>query len=532
VSRPPVFLTAIVQDPDGTNAEQFAAYKQPKRNACTIDSITTKLGTGFESSTINLYRDPRKTYGSPRILQELKIVGAGMSAWEGRIDNVPPTRGASVQSSGWYSALRDNNAVAEVYKDQDVSQWQGMSYNRQAQYYAANSVPTDPTSADASVKLVLAPVPWTNPGYPGVEAWYTAPPGVNLSSFTGTATALNDPGATKNVNFMTVDSITGTYDSSAYVAGVVSATAGGTGRRFIALQFSYAGTNPATDSAERSMTFTGMTVTGDHGLTNIYASEVIKHVIGKYCPLLVATSSTISPTTYSIGQLVFDGATAEDVVLNSNAFHLWEFAVWEGRECFYASPRDLTDYDYELSIFRGDNLVPAGPSVDDSEPCNGYWVNYTNVATGRAERVGPLGSSSPYDTAGDAALLDTDPENPCNREGALRFPRLDIGSPCTRADAIVFGSLKLAEAQTSKNLGTGTAIGYVRNRAGAQVPAWMIRSGDRVRYSHETDVIRRVYGTSYSASTVTNSLTFESPASTLDGIFERIGMRLTTAGIA
>jgi hypothetical protein len=53
-----------------------------------------------------------------------------------------------------------------------------------------------------------------------------------------------------------------------------------------------------------------------------------------------------------------------------------------------------------------------------------------------------------------------------------------------------------------------------------------------VRYSHETDIIRRVYGTNYSANTVTNTLSFEQAPSTLDGILERINGRLITAGIS
>ena len=205
-------------------------------------------------------------------------------------------------------------------------------------------------------------------------------------------------------------------------------------------------------------------------------------------------------------------------------------AVW-GREIYFQPARDLDDYDYELSIFRGDELKPAGPEVDDDEPANGVWVYYTDVQTGVPSRVGPYGTSAPYDTGGDSSLLVSNDENPANREGQYLFKKLDMSYPCTRADAILLGSLWLAEKQIPTTVGTGEARQYVKNRAGAEVPAYMIRSGDRVRYTHEPNVIRRVYSTNYDPATFTNSLSFERPASTVDGIFERIGMKLAENNI-
>lgn len=544
--KPPLGLEVQVANPDGSEAKTLIEYTTDPRKLADIGPFTTKLNTGYESASVSTERDQRLTYGWPRLLQEMKLKKAGnKSAWEGRVSKTPVGRNDDVSAVGWWDGLKDATGVAEVYSDKSMERWQGISSTRQATFLAANYSPTDGSAQNGTIKLTLATLPWTSPGLPVTSMLYVGPPGVSLGSISCAAIRTSSAWNTADANFgfsvgLSTDADVTSYDTSGDVAASlataysISVPATTATRRYAFIDALYAAANASVSSQEYAAQVEQIAVKGDHGLTNIYASEVIKHAIGKYCPLLTATDQTIEATSYAIGHLVFDGATVADVIQKVNAYHIWRFAVWDDRVCYFAPQKDLTDYDYEIPYtgeYRG-TLEPAGPEVDDDTPINGVWVYYTDVQTGRPERVGPYGTSAPYDTAGDSSLLASSDLNACNRAGQNRFGRIDMSYNCTRADAIQMGSLRLAEAQVKVNAGSGSAREYVKNRAGAWVPAMDIRAGDRVKYSHETNTIREVYATSYDPSSFTNSLTFEKPDSTVEGINERIQMSLQAAGIA
>lgn len=542
--KPSLDLTAIVESVDGTEGESFpiSADRDAERQMF-VQSFSNKLNIGYDNFTGVLPRDFRKTYGSPRILQNLRVVDAGgNTVWEGRVDNVPPGRNNSVTAVGWYDALKDSSGVAEVYTDKSLERWGSIPINLQAVILAANYAPADGTNESGQIKLPLLRLPWSTPGLPFTASVYTAPPGVNIYTCTADLIRTSSDWNTADANYslymtLATDDAFASYDDTSDLAASVGSsyaatvTATTTGRRYARIHARYDAANATVDSKEHAILASDVTVTGDHGLTNIYASEVIKHAIGKYCPLITADSNSVYDTTYAIGQLVFDGGTVDDIVTRCNAFHLYELGVWADRTLWFQPQRDTTDYDYLLSIYYGDGLDIEGPRIEDDEPCNGVWVYYTSVTTGRRERVGPLGDAAPYDTAGDASLLVTDDENPCNREGVNRFPSLEISFPCSSSDAIQLGALWLAEKQVPVSIGTGVASGHVRNRAGAWVPAHNIESGDRIKFTHE-DVIRRVYSATYSPSSHTCSLAFERPPATFEGINERIEHRLQARNIS
>lgn len=528
----PLALEAVTCNPDGSDGQTFSDYTTSKRRAgARVGSFTTKIQTGFEACELDLFRDQRRPDGSPRLLQELRINGVGKRAWEGRITAIPVDRNDNVQATGYWDGLQDTDGVSEPYVDSDISSWGDLSSNEKQRLLTAGSSP-DSYSFGKTGGALFCEYPASAQPLTEAGAMYTAPPGSLIAKvvYTG-AEALPATGTAAAMYFYAGDSFASEPAVSITLDATERTATAGTASRYVV---TYAAMTAGTPATGRYRKFTSLKVYGDHGLTNIYASEVIKHAVGKYCPLLSATSSTIQDTTYAIGQLLFDGATVADVVQRCNAFHLWRFMVWEGRKCYFGPQLDLTDYDYEIPFqgeYRG-SLNPAGPALDDDEPLSGAWVYYTDVQTGRRERVGPYGASSPYDTAGDSSLLVTAETNACVRADQQRFKKLDISFNCTRADAILMGSVWLAEKQTKVNAGTGTAQGYVKNRAGALVPAWEIRAGDRVRYSHQVNTIREVYATSYDPSTYVNSLTFEKPDSTFDGINERTQMALQAANLA
>lgn len=535
MAKPPLDLEVMFRDPGGADGKTYTHYATNENNQATIGALTTKLQTGFESASVELNRDMRYTYGSPRIMQEMIVRGAGKSVWEGRVDRVPPSRADSVEASGWYQATKDTGGVAEIYIGADINDWGQTPTDELARILTASYSTQAYTWENTGGALVCLPPAQSTPAN-AAALWYTCPPGVTIGSISYNGSESNVSGGTwvgPRVVY-TVDDVyaggTDEIDSLTLDSTSRTAAPSNTGiYRFASIDLVNTGTLTPTAGAHRK--FTALAIYGNHGLDNIYASEVIKHAIGKYCPLLTADSNTVADTTYSIGHLVFDGAKVEDVLLRCNAFHLFEIAVWENRELFFQPAASLDDYDYELSISDTATLEPAGPEVDDDEPANGVWVYYNDVSTGRRERVGPYGTSAPYDPDGDTSLLTSLDENPVNRGGQTRFPPLDLSNPCTRADAIVLGALWLAERQIPTTVGVGSVTGYVKNRAGQTVPAWMIRAGDRVKYTHETSVIRRVYSTRYDPQTHTNSLVYERPVSTIEGVTERQSVALLAKGI-
>jgi hypothetical protein len=547
----PLALEMTVSNIDGSDAVTFQNGSTDLAGACAIKTFTNKLGTGYEGLNADLFRDFRKTYNSPRILQHLTVKdGTGYPVWEGRVNRVPGSRAQDVNASGYYSALKDIDCVAEVYTDCNTGNWGGMPLNRRAAILAAATyAPEDGTSENGTLITRLAQPTWTAGSLPATELWYTAPPGVNLASITVSwqrGSAAVSTGGTSHIWTVSLgtDDALASADSTgdleaAGPATITPLTATTTGRRYAVLAYAYSAAVAGADSLDRSIFWTSPIVKGDHGVTNIYASEVIKHVLGKYCSGTInLDSSLISDTTYAINQLVFDAATPEDVILKCNAYHFYEFGIWDQRKPLYRPMQSLTDYDYELSIFRGDYLDPSGPEVDDDEPCNCAWVYYVDALTGRSERVGPLQGTATmtgvYDSNGDASLLVTNDENPANRAGILRDTSYSVTYPCTRADAIQLGATKLAEKQIWERVGTGMCVGYAKNRAGQMVPGWQIKSGDRVKYSHE-DTVRRVFGVSVTPATDNappiTTFAFEKLPSTWEGINERILNGLAGANV-
>lgn len=533
MARPSLDLTAVVESVDGTEAVQFpVSANRDAEDQMFVQSFSNKLNLGYDQFSGVLPRDFRKTYGSPRILQSLRVVDAsGNTVWEGRVDNVPPGRNNSVTAVGWYDALRDSNGVAEVYVDSDLGQWGDQTLNRRY-YLASNSLDLSEMGwqSDPSGLICSFPIESITTSSRSAGGFYVAPPGCLIESIDYTGNTTSNPSGW-TANFESGNDDTAALNTqSATLNGSAQSVTLTTPARYVEVFVLTSGT--VTPSAGANHRYSALSLYGDHGLSNIYASEVIKHVVGKYCPLITADSNSIYDTTYAIGQLVADGGTVEDVLVRCNAFHLYELGVWDDRTLWFQPQRDTDDYDYLLTIQGegADSLDMEGPRVEDDEPCNGVWVYYNSTTSGRRERVGPLGTGAGYDADGDASLLVTDDENPCNREGVNRFPALEISFNCTAADAIQLGSLWLAEKQVPVSIGTGVAHGYVRNRAGAWVPAHNIKSGDRVKYTHE-DVIRRVYSASYNPTSHDCSLAFERPPATFDGINERIQNRLQSRNV-
>lgn len=526
MARAPVNLICQIESLTSGQTDTYSPASKDARKVPQAVEFTTKLGTGFESAQFVFQPGALAELGSD-LLKTMRVVGAGgFVAYEGRVSGAPRSSvdGVTLTSVGWWSHLRDRE-FAQVYVDRDLAKWQGAPINRRAGLLTGGYKPADGTSADGTLLTQLEQPVWTASYLPATEAWYTAPAGVSLASLTADwATTVNMNTANYHwyAGLSTDDSLT-SADASADQRGAgpssVSLAATASGRRYGVLRVYYDIANPTADSIDRSVKWTSVIVKGDHGLSDIYASEVIKNALSVGAPLLNYSSETVEDTTTAIAQLVFEaGSRVEDVVTACNGLHLFDPAVWENRTFYWQPSLALDDYEWELSLARGDTFDGTGDQVDEDGPFNKVKVIYQDVSTGNRESiVGPDDSD---------LLEDTSDENPCVKEGVDREAVLKVDFPTSTANATLFGSVYLSEHNSPNRQGTGrTGSAYVKDRSGAWQPAYKIRSGDRVKYTHEESV-RKVFGTRYSTTDKTNELQFDSLPYTLDAIFERIGIAL------
>ncbi len=510
---------------DATNSDKFIS----------IDKLSDRVGIGFESGSFMLSRREDLRFPTPRELQRATVYAPGNQIiWQGRVQPIAKGTGKNkIEAAGLFQAFRDK-PFPQIFIDQDVSKWGGMPLNRVQEYLTANYAPVDGAVADGSIRTTLASPPWTSPGLPVSESWYTAPPGVNIASITGrwqrSTTSVDDGGTDANYFWAcyisTADSVAAAYDSTGDLQAAgpaafsVSATV--TGRRYGVLGLSHATTNATADSVDRAIAWNTLAVKGDHGLTNIYASEVLKYLIGATCPSLTYTADSIDDTTYEIGHLVMDAdQTTADILPTLIGYHLWQLMVWENGTVYFKPAKVQDDYDFLLDRSAGDTFMPASQGTDKDQSINQIHVIYNSVTTGRTERL---------TSTDDASLADASDDNPCNIEGIDRTATLKVDRPTTADDAGYLGSLWLQENRLPTRAGAGTCGRYVRNRAGQIVPSYEMRSGDRIRYAHDESIFT-LYGKTINTDGSCD-LEYDDAPMTSDGIAERIGAALQLVGIS
>ena len=528
MARPPLNLIAQVTSLDSGQVETYSPASQDPRRVPQEMEFSTKSGTGHEGGSFTLARFG--DYADERLRQVQFIGAGGCVAHEGRVSGRPETSGAgmTIQTTGFYSHLKDQLMPATVYIDQDMSHWGQCSLLRRA--FLA-TVPCDLgriSWANENGLTLAFPNEALPASYTFAGAWYEAPPGSVIKEVVYQIKNTNYPGTWRALTLSCDDQdTTAMANDYALTADDTERTRTlTTARRLVELNaFSNAGA--ATPAIGANSWVKTLAAYGDHGLTTITASAVIEHVLATACPLLTYDDDSIATTTTEIAQLIAEpGGRAEDVILKCNGLHLYDIGVWDDRKFHFQPSPSLDDYDYELSLYDGDTLERAGEQVDDDGPFNGCWVMYQDVANGnREEIIGPYGTAAPLDPNGSDLLRDDTETNPCNREGMLRHAVLRINFPTTEANAIVFGAVFLLDKLQPNRQGKGRASGYVRNRAGAWVPAYQVRADKRVKYKH-SDAIYRVSGTNYTSSDRGLELTYGQLADTVDALFERIGIAL------
>lgn len=496
-------------------------------------SFSTAMPGGYRSLTLNLRRRIDVDMPDIGLLSPVRVYGPGnQTAFEGRVSALPRQHGdgygVQVQVEGWAAHLRDDESFREIYVDRDPSRWVTPNIDRQAQLAAAG-VPLASwgSSSDGGLTWNIEPV--SQPDELNSELWYEAPGGLTVRGIgyrgaqTGTWTNFEAP-TLWGFSDWTAGSATSvalTLDDTVRVDTLPAA------RRYVMLR-AWLMTGPYTPAAGHQRRFPRIAAYGSHGLTlraiagephGVYASDVISNVISRACPKLTAS---VEATSFAIPHLAFpDCTTAEDVASRANAFHLWEWGVYDDRVFFYRMP-SADRLTWEARLSEGAHISLEGDQAGDL--ANGVIVQYTDPVKG-SRTVGPTGASTD-DTS--ASLTDTAATNVANMHGYSRkWPRLDISQTTTLAGATQLGAAWLALNKIPQRKGQITLTGLVRHPTEGRVPAWRVRAGDYIRISdHPADVPRRIVETTYDHDQGRVTCSVGSGADTLSAILERIGVAI------
>lgn len=491
---------------------------------------STSVPGGADTLRCTLSRDPERAHDDLDLLSEIQVSRNGGRTMRFRLDEAPKVSGDQMAvepaAQGYRAALEDRADVRALFVDRSLADWGNISrsYNilllETGGYYPVTSGSGVSDNADG-LPALLQELNFSGTSKPYVGNLYDAGEGLRIGSIYYDAThtpAWTPPtDLTASIAVHTADSST-TGSSTGDIEGTSSGTFTPTSaQRFASIEFYYDNVAVA-DDATYAMAWRKLAVYGDHELTKqgsdpggFYTGQMLEWLVNSKTSL---HAGTVEDGTFLHPHAVYrDPSTALSIVENLTRYEpLYDWFVYD-------------DFNFQRRGTYGKRWrARVGPSglrsagQDMARLWNEIAVKVDDPLYGSA-MVGPSGSG--YSNESDY-LRDSDPDNPANRAGITRRAILDIGTG-TIEGAKEVGKRFLDETKRLDNSGQCELIGFVEDEAGVAWPVDEVRAGDEIQFSDAADTSwRRISATSYNADSLTNSLSLDSPAQTMDGLLARL----------
>lgn len=542
---PPLRLHHEAETPNGRFYRWGADEPRPE-NVPSGFSFTTTMPGGFDQHRVTLPRKSSISYSDLERLSTLRAIGAGGEvASEVRLERAPRTSGnefsVGPEARGWIAHLEDDQTAKEIYVGRDLGEWTELSTQWRIGWgssfsYAGFSVAPDSTEGQPSLILELDGA-W-GAQLPVAAAMYDAGAGLKIA-------ALDHEWQVSNTSATFVLEVWAADDDvpngGASLGDLATGSASGNGelkpnKRVLAWQWWHNGAGGGDGNQYRaflrSLAWFGshsLAIHGERPNRGLYAADIIANALQRWAPLLRFTTGwdgTVKPSTFVIPHLVFrDQTTSLAIVEGANRYELRPYAVWEDRTFHYHEWGER-GRKWRTRVAPS-QLSETGPSIERLR--NGIIVQYQDV-DGSTRTVGPPGSSCDVE---DAALLDTDPENPANQRGIRMWgPPVDMGGVSVESEAIRVGALYLKALRETDTSGQMQLVGTVEDDRGIVRPASQVRAGDTIVPVDASDTReRRIIRTSYDEDSLTNTIDLDAPPDGTPDLLAQLGVSITDLGL-
>lgn len=479
---------------------------------------------------------------------------AGRNVHEARVVGMPHTgvNYIEVQGEGWAAHLEADETAKALFIDRDLSHWRGATRERILQLissrnFADPEVVQDKSSALPSLRMPASGA-WTTVR-PMCEAWYDAGAGlkvgsvysnwawsaaVSVSWILGLFANDNDNSIMTPFDTVKADILTAAGASSRAAIDTLA-----TARRYIMWQYVYNANGAGLANFDYSIFGRSICVFGETGLEvrgtapdfGLYVSDMVSWIVSRYAPLLTIPADGIEATSFVVPHAAYlDDTTARAMIeslllFGGNSAYPLDYGVYDDRGFYMRSPGN---YGKVWRIRRDEGSESLNQGSDAQELINGVKVTY-NDGSGAIKSVGPVGSGSDLET--DLVTI-TDPNHPRNRIGERAWKRLDAGV-LNNTGATLLAQLYLAAKNTEEWRGDVDITGDQLDSAGNQIPAYMVRSGDRVVLEDDRDTReRRIVSTRYSSDGTTNKLSIGAAPDRVDTLLARAGVVVSDLGVS
>lgn len=504
---------------------------------------------GYETCEVTLPRKPGVDYSDLERLSTLTIYGVGGEVdGEYRLERAPRVSGDQMaitpSAVGWQAHLEDNKSARMIYRDIDLSRWGAMPAQRKINLIGTGfgtgdaESTQDPASGAPSLRCAVSQ-PWQSTDRPISEAWYDAGSGLRIGSVyyawkRGPNLDNTDTNWTWAV-LATDDDVPSSTDNSGNLraagpgVGTLATTNGN--KRFAQAQLYYAAVTVAANPNREHDLYWTLAVYGTHGLAlqgtepdaGFHASDIVRHAVQTWAPLLNIKPDSIQQSSFVIPHLVFlEPTTASEIIRQASRFNLPDWAVWDKRE-FVWHEQGTRGKRWRARIGPS-QLEETGPQLD--RLWESVIVSYQDV-DGSTRTVGPPGSGADSE---DTVLKDPDPENPANKLGITRRDLLAMGTS-TAAGATEVGRRFLEQTKLLDSSGRAQLVGWVEDDRGAKYPYSRVRAGDGISFVDASDTsYRRIVRADHTRQSRSCSIDLDAPPDGLQALLERLGVVLVPLG--